>query len=123
MKRQFFVVCMLLLSLFSWEGTYAKVADSKHIILIGREHSGRPRSIAPVQAWLDETGVYVAFYVPVDKATVRIIDQTGAVVEETEAVAPETLRLALPEAGSYTIEILYEDMFYYGTFDSVDPTL
>lgn len=112
------VIFFCSVSFIHTESVFAKVADTKHIDLVGQTQDERLRSIFPVQAWLDGADVYVSFLDSPVKATVTITDAEGLLVEEVVAFSPQTIQVPISkEGGSYKIEIVYGDVCLYGQFE------
>lgn len=102
MKKKLLLVAFFCSAFFMHtESVFAKVADTKHIDLVGKTQDEHPYIIAPVQAYLDGMNVYVSFLDSPQKATVIIKDAEGLLVEEVLAFSLQTIQMSInKEVGS-----------------------
>ena len=119
MKKLLFLFLFLFsLSFFTTQNVVAKVATVKQIVLKGKTQKNDPRSLLPVQAWVDGAVVHISCLTALENVVVSIKDESGKVVEEKTYASPQTIELPAMEVhGSYTLEVRYADTLLYGAFE------
>lgn len=97
---------------------FAKVTNSRDIeIRAKKETGGEPRSLVPVQAWVDENTVHVSLIEHSDAVTVTIASVDGRFFVKEIYQSPQTISIPIEEIGEFQIEISYGEKVFVGDFE------
>ena len=119
LKKLMLIFVYVLLS--TWimpDFAFAKVTNSRDIeIRAKKEKGGEPRSLVPVQAWVDENTVYVSLIEHSDAVTVTIASVDGSFFVKEIYQFPQTISIPIEEVGEFQIEISYGEKVFVGDFE------
>ena len=119
LKKLMLIFVYVLLS--TWiipDFAFAKVTNSRDIeIRAKKEKGGEPRSLVPVQAWVDENTVYVSLIEHSDAVTVTIASVDGSFFVKKIYQFPQTISIPIEEIGEFQIEISYGEKVFVGDFE------
>lgn len=114
----FIIICSVICSfcLIS-EQAYGRTMDISDIILRAKIENEDLRSIASVDAWLNDRAVYVRFYDVPQTVTILITNIEGEPIMTNTYSSSQIISIPVNEEGKYQIEIHVDFKVYTGVFE------